>query len=163
MREGFGRSFAPHQFNSLGYQPVARHPWPPKATSSACVSIETVPRQVREIIDRLDEIAFNGSLVKELRALALIRRLLREDGADPEQRRAPLFRQIAALRLHRIEAAEDLARLGATNRHDAGWTQLSRLHRLGREAAQAWIEHCFSHLGRRSTLPLEPFLEGIAP
>ncbi len=124
---------------------------------------EAVPRLVPEIADRLDEITFNGSLVKELRALALIRRLLREDGADPEQRRAPLFRQIAALRLHRIEAAEDLARLGATNRHDAGWTQLSRLHRLGREAAQAWIEHCFSHLGRRSTLPLEPFLEGIAP
>ncbi|MDO9091343.1 MAG: patatin-like phospholipase family protein [Rubrivivax sp.] len=123
---------------------------------------EAVPRLVPEIADRLDEITFNGSLVKELRALALIRRLLREDGADPERRRAPLFRQIAALRLHRIEAGEDLARPGATNRQDAGWRQLSRLHRLGREAASAWIEQSFAHLGRRSTLPLEPYLVGIA-
>lgn len=121
-----------------------------------------VPRLANEIADRLDEITFNGSLVKELRTLALIRRLLREDGADPARHRAPLFEQIAALRLHRIEAGEELARLGAGNRLDAGWTQLSRLHRLGREAAQAWIEQGFAHLGRRSTLPLEPYLEGMS-
>ena len=123
---------------------------------------DAVPRLAHEIADRLDEITFNGSLVKELRTLALIRRLLREDGTDSARRRAPLFAQIAALRLHRIEAGEDLARPGASNRLDAGWAQLSRLHRLGREAAEAWIEHGFAHLGRRSTLPLEPYLDGIA-
>ena len=30
------------------------------------------------------------------------------------------------------------------------------------EAAQAWIEQGFAHLGRRSTLPLEPYLEGMS-
>lgn len=123
---------------------------------------ETVPRQAHEIADRLDEITFNGSLVKELRTLALIRQLLSEDGAIGPGRRAPLFEQIAALRLHRIEAGEALAGLGAGNRLDAGWAQLSRLHRLGRQAAESWIEHCFAHLGRRSTLALGPYLEGLA-
>lgn len=123
---------------------------------------ETVPRQAHEIADRLDEITFNGSLVKELRALALIRQLLREDGKAVPGQRAPLFEQIAALRLHRIEAGEALARLGASDRLDAGWTALSRLHRLGRHAADDWIEQGFTHLGRRSTLPLEPYLEGLA-
>lgn len=122
-----------------------------------------LPRGAREIGDRLDEIIFNASLVKELRTLALIRRLLGSDGSDPSSRRAPLFEQIAALRLHRIEAGEDLARLGANDRLDAGWLRISRLHRLGREAAEAWLERAFNHLGRRSTLPLDPYLEGLAP
>lgn len=122
---------------------------------------ESVPRQAHEIVDRLDEITFNGSLVKELRALALVRRLLREDGRMSPGVRAPLFEQIAALRLHRIEAGETLSRLGGRSRLDAGWALLSRLHRLGRQAADAWLETNFAHLGRRSTLPLAPYLEGI--
>jgi NTE family protein len=123
---------------------------------------EAVPTQPDEIADRIDEIVFNGSLERELRTLALIRQLLAESAPLPAgQSHAPLFERIAALRLHRIESAEPLVQPGSTQRLDAGWVGLSRLHRLGREAAERWLQTCYAHVGRRSTLALADCLQGL--
>lgn len=59
----------------------------------------------QDIVDRLNEITFNSSLIKELRSLVLIKQMLlqKRAGALAEDR-APLFKQIAALRMHRIDS-----------------------------------------------------------
>ena len=120
---------------------------------------EALPTTAADILDRLNEITFNSSLVKELRSVALLQQLLRLEGVPPGAGRASLFTQVAALRMHRIEAEDELAGLGAASKLNAGWTFLTRLHRIGHRAAQAWLETNFTHLGRRSTLALEPFLK----
>ena len=123
---------------------------------------DAVPTQAQPIADRIDEIIFNGSLERELRTLALIRRLLAESPPLPAGlSHTPLFERIAALRLHRIEADEPLAQPGAAQQFDAGWVGLSRLHRLGRQAAEGWLQTCFAHVGRRGTLPLADCLQGL--
>ena len=120
---------------------------------------DALPTTAADILDRLNEITFNSSLVKELRSVALLQQLLRLEGVPPGAGRASLFTQVAALRMHRIEAEDELAGLGAASKLNAGWTFLTRLHRIGHRAAQAWLETNFTHLGRRSTLALEPFLK----
>ena len=120
---------------------------------------ELLPTTAADILDRLNEITFNSSLVKELRSLALLQQLLRLEGGLPGGGCASLFTQVAALRMHRIEAAAELASLGAASKLDTGWSFLTRLHRIGHTAAQAWLDTNFTHLGRRSTLALEPFLK----
>jgi NTE family protein len=123
---------------------------------------EAVPTQAQEIADRIDEIVFNGSLERELRTLALLQQLLAESPPLPAGRaHAPLFEHVAALRLHRIESAEPLARPGTTQHLDASWAGLSRLHHLGRECAQHWLQTCYAHVGRRSTLALADCLAGL--
>lgn len=88
---------------------------------------DALPTTAADNLDRLNEITFNSSLVKELRSLALIQQLMRLEGEPPSAGRAPLFTQIAALRMHRIET----------------------------EAELAGLEASFMHLGRRSTLALD--------
>lgn len=120
---------------------------------------EALPTTAPDILDRLNEITFNSSLVKELRSVALIQQLLRQEGEPPPGRRAPLFAQMAALRMHRIEAHTGLAGLGGGSKFNTGWAFLRRLHGIGYRAAQAWLELNFTHLGRRSTLALDHYLQ----
>lgn len=135
---------------------------------------EKLPTTTREIVDRIDEISFNASLVKELRAIALVRRLLDQGsdrGAPPGARsRAksnaqpetlpmpPLFAKIASLRMHQIEAVAALSALGASSRGNAGWPFLQNLHRIGYETTDRWLEAHFTDLGRKATLSLEPYM-----
>lgn len=120
---------------------------------------EGVPTTAAAILDRLNEITFNSSLVKELRSVALIRKLLRSEGRLDASIRAPLFTQIASLHLHRIAAESALAELGLRSQGRTGWPFLNRLHQIGRNAADTWIDKNFAHLGRRSTLDLDAYLD----
>jgi len=113
-----------------------------------------VPTTSQEILDRLNEITFNSSLVKELRTIALLKQLLKDEGLPPAQGRTSLFAQIDALRLHRIDADAELAEYGAASKLNAAWPFVSRLHRVGREAADRWLDRNFTHIGRRATLTL---------
>ncbi|MCL4746665.1 MAG: patatin-like phospholipase family protein [Burkholderiaceae bacterium] len=119
---------------------------------------ESIPTTPQGILDRLDEITFNSSLVKELRSLALLQQLLRQTGEPTGGGRPDLFSQVAALRMHRIQAEAELAELSAASKLDTGWPFLSRLHRIGYRAAEVWLKTNFTHLGRRFTMPLEPYL-----
>jgi NTE family protein len=119
---------------------------------------EALPTTPQHILDRLDEIIFNSSLLKDLRALALIQQLVRQEGEPRGPGRLPLYAQIAQLRMHRIDAETRLEALGVDSKTNTSWPFLTRLHRIGHQAAQDWLDANFGHLGRRSTLALKPFL-----
>lgn len=116
-----------------------------------------VPTRADGIVDRLNEITFNSSLVKELRSLALLQQLLKSEGEPPAAGRAALFRQVDALLTHRIAAQEALSRLGASTKTNTQWTFLTRLHRIGYRAATDWLDQSFTHVGRRSSFDLRQF------
>jgi NTE family protein len=114
---------------------------------------EGVPATAQAILERINEITFNTSLVKELRSVALAKQALagapRTDAPPPA-----LLAQVGALRLHRIDGGQALQAQGANSKLHAAWPFVSRLHKLGAEAADQWLERHGAHLGRRSTLPL---------
>lgn len=119
---------------------------------------EGLPAGSSEIMDRINEITFNSSLVKELQTFGLLQRLLQLEGTPPDGQRAPLFRQIAALRMHRIGGEAELLRFGAHSKTNTAWPFLIELHAIGYHAAHSWIERQFTHLGRRSTHSLQSYL-----
>jgi NTE family protein len=119
---------------------------------------EGLPTTSGEITDRINEITFNSSLVKELRAIALLKQGLRTEGLPADPPRGSLFAQIDALRLHRIDAGEALPALAQASRTGAAWPFVQRLHRIGRDAANAWLDTHYTHLGRRATLSLAEHL-----
>lgn len=120
-----------------------------------------VPTTARGILDRLNEITFNSSLVKELRSIALLKQLLKAEGLPDAGGRRSVFAQIDALRLHRIDAEGELAKLGAASKLNAAWPFVARLHRIGRDAADAWLARNFAHIGRRSTLDITQTMKGV--
>jgi NTE family protein len=113
-----------------------------------------VPTTARDILDRLNEITFNSSLLKELRSIALLQQLLAAEGLPAGVGPGSLFQQVARLRLHRIDATEDMADLGAASKLNAAWPMIQRLHAIGRDTADAWLQQHGAHIGRKSTLDL---------
>jgi NTE family protein len=115
---------------------------------------KTLPETPAEILDRIHEITFQGTLTKELRSLAILRQLMREEGVIGANSRAPLFRKADALRLHRIEGGERLDELASPRPMESAWHHLLALHRQGHAAADEWLEGHYTHLGRHSTVDL---------
>jgi NTE family protein len=110
------------------------------------------PRSARDIQNRLNEVAFNAVLIKELRGFALVRGVV-----DPGSGEGAL---LAQMRLHRI-ASDLLLDLGYSSKLLAEWDFFCMLRDNGRQTADAFLAAHGKDLGKRSTLDLDPFLEGI--
>jgi NTE family protein len=105
-----------------------------------------VPRTSREILNRLNEISFNATLMREMRAIATVTKMIDEGIVhDPRYRR---------LRVHVIEAEAEMADLGASSKLNPDWDFLRYLHDIGYRAANAWLEKHFDELGVRSTVDI---------
>jgi NTE family protein len=110
------------------------------------------PRSAREIQDRLNEIAFNSVLIKELRAAAMMRRV-----ADPGTGEG---RALAEMRLHRI-ASDVMLSLGYSSKLLAEWGFFTMLRDEGRKAADQFLSDHGQDLGVRQTLDIDTYLDGI--
>ena len=109
-----------------------------------------LPRRARDIINRVNEISFNSSLIKEMRAIAMMQRLADEAGLDLGHRRTFL---------HIIHAEEEVQDLAASSKLNAEWDYLQKLFQHGREWAQDWLDAHFDDIGVRSTLDLDEIWE----
>jgi len=56
--------------------------------------------------------------------------------------------------IHGIEAANVMTELGALNKLNADWDNLTYLMKVGRERADAWLQKNFSRLGEESTVDI---------
>jgi NTE family protein len=114
-----------------------------------------IPRTPQEIQNRINEIAFNSSLLKELRAIDFVDRLIDEGKLDETRYRSE--------RIHIIENQKALIPLGASSKMNAEWAFLTHLRDLGRKTATKWLETHFEDVGERSTVDLRAMFMGIGP
>ena len=114
------------------------------------------PKSAEDIMNRVNEITFNASLLAELRAIAFVKRLIEQDLlADPDK---TALRDIL---VHSIRADDALEAYPASTKYDTRWSFLTDLRDRGREAAQIWLERCAPLVGERSTIDLKAeFLSG---
>jgi NTE family protein len=111
-----------------------------------------VPRAASEILNRLNEVAFNAVLLKELRMIALLRQV-----ADPGDEEGAKW---AKMRVHYV-TNEVMTQLDASSKMIAEWDFLCLLRDEGRRSAQTFLERHTENLGRRSTLDLDVLLETV--
>lgn len=110
------------------------------------------PRSAREILARMNEVSFNAALLKELRMIALLRRV-----ADPGNTEGA---QWAGMRIHRI-ASEKMTSFGQSSKLNAEWDFLCLLRDEGRRAASQFLEEEGDAIGHRSSLDLDELLTEI--
>jgi len=110
------------------------------------ITREEVPKTAREILDRMNEISFNSSLMREMRAVAFVSRLI-DDGLLSDKG----YKRVL---IHMIEAEEEMKELGFSSKLMADWSFLTHLRDLGREAAARWLERNHERLGQNSTLDI---------
>lgn len=114
-----------------------------------------VPRSAHDIQNRLNEITFNASLLKELRSIDFVARLIDEGKLDPTHYRRA--------HIHIVENQKALIPLGASSKMNAEWDFLIHLRDLGRETAAGWLDRHFADVGMRSTVDLRAMFQGIGP
>ena len=105
-----------------------------------------LPRSATEILNRINEISFNSSLMREMRAISFVTKLI-DDGkvADGGLRR---------LLVHSISADDVMAKLGVSSKLNADWDFLLHLRDAGRAYTEAWIAANFDRLGEESTVDI---------
>ncbi|WP_367103908.1 patatin-like phospholipase family protein [uncultured Psychrobacter sp.] len=104
------------------------------------------PRSAQEIQNRINEISFNSSLLRELRAIDFVTRQLQEGKLDRERYTEVL--------VHRIEATEQINPLSASSKINSEWAFLTHLRDIGRASAKAFLDEHYENLGKDSTLDL---------
>lgn len=114
---------------------------------------EETPKSARDILDRVNEITFNASLLREFRAIDFVNRLM-EDG----RLEGTAYRRVL---IHMIEDPDrSLFELGSRLR--AGRKMIEDLHDRGRDAADAWLDQNFRCIGEASTVNLRKLFQGEA-
>jgi NTE family protein len=108
---------------------------------------DELPHGSLEILNRVNEISFNSSLLREMRAIHFVTRLI-DDGTvvDGSLRR---------MRIHAIAADDVIAKLSIASKLDAGWEFLTSLRDTGRDRAKQWLDAHFDRIGVESTVDLQ--------
>ncbi len=118
-----------------------------------------VPKTAREILNRINEISFNSSLKKELRAMAILQRMLSESGVAPEE--IPFAKEWSSIRLHRIVTPPSMMELSASSKMNGEWEFLSMLRQEGQRTAQEFLVNHAEDIGTRASFDIESLLDTV--
>ncbi|MGH1481374.1 MAG: patatin-like phospholipase family protein [Geminicoccales bacterium] len=111
---------------------------------------DSLPITTKDIMDRLNEVTMNATLMRELDSIATITRLVKE-GVIKDERYRPIF-------FHRIADPEMMSELGVSSKNNTAWNFLTYLKDAGRLAADAWLAQNSKKIGKEGTLDLNDFV-----
>jgi NTE family protein len=110
------------------------------------------PRSASDILNRLNEVSFNAVLLKELRMIALLRKVAHPVGEEGGR--------WAAMRIHRV-ASDVMIDLGYSSKLNAEWEFLTMLRDCGRAAGGDFLAAHRDDLGTRSSFDLDALLQDV--
>ncbi len=105
------------------------------------------PDTAAEIMSRMDEITFNAPLLQEFRAIDFVARLIAEGRLKGTHYKT--------IRMHVIEAQDELNKFGAASKMKADYDFFVQLRDIGRKAGKAFLADHFDDLGVKATLDLK--------
>jgi NTE family protein len=106
-----------------------------------------VPNTPADILNRINEVSFNSSLMREMRAIAFVTSLIRQGKLDRDE--------MKEMWIHSIRSDQTMAALGASTKYNADWGFLCSLRDKGRHEAEAWLEQSYQHVGKRSSIDID--------
>lgn len=108
-----------------------------------------VPATAPEIMNRLNEVTFNSSLLKDLRAIAFVKKLIEHDMIKDEFKH--MYKD---MRVHAIHADEMMKDYSMHSKFDTSWDFLTNLRDTGRDGMKKWLKKYFDNIGERSSVDL---------
>lgn len=110
---------------------------------------DAVPRTATDIMNRVNEISFNSSLIRELRAISFVTKLIDEDWIRPEYKD-----RLRRVNIHAVRSDAHMSSYSVTSKFDTDWPFLLKLRDAGRTAASAWLETASDAVGKQSSVDL---------
>lgn len=106
-----------------------------------------VPKTAHEILNRINEISFNSSLMREMRAIRFVTSLIERGKIASSEMKEVL--------IHSIRSDATMAALGVSSKLNADWDFLCFLHKKGREEADRWLAQNYGKLGELSSVDVQ--------
>src|SRR5947209_5784840 len=106
-----------------------------------------VPHTADDILNRINEISFNSSLMREMRAVSFVTRLV-------TQKRI-VEGGLKHILIHGIADDEFMGALSATSKYNADWDFLSFLRDRGRKCADDWLARNLVKVGIESSVDID--------
>ena len=108
-----------------------------------------LPTKPHTIENRLNEITFNASLIKELRSISFAKKLVREGWLKDEFKD-----RLKDMLIHAIRADDIMQDLSAASKFDTDWEFLTNLRDLGRAEAKKWLSANYDAVNHNDTVDL---------
>lgn len=102
------------------------------------------PQAPQDIMDRINELTFNASLLAQMRSIDFINRLLADGRLQGNGYKNVL--------LHRIDGGEALEQYPASSKMSTDGSMIRRLFELGVDSTRRWLGRNFEALGQQSTV-----------
>jgi NTE family protein len=107
---------------------------------------DDIPTTPQEIQNRINEISFNSSLLRELRAIEFVQRLIDEGTVSSER--------MSRVRIHMIADDALMAQLSAVTKTVPNPAIISTLKAAGIAAAEVFMRGDIDNIGKRSSVNL---------
>ncbi|HUN49869.1 MAG TPA: patatin-like phospholipase family protein [Candidatus Sulfotelmatobacter sp.] len=111
------------------------------------INIPKLPNTAQEILDRINTLSFNSSLMREIRVINFVTKLI-DGGFDDGGR-------LKRMLIHTIDAEDVLGRMSVSSKINADWDWLMYLHELGRERGEQFLHQHYDKIGHQSSTDVE--------
>lgn len=107
------------------------------------VNIPEVPTTAAAILDRINTLSWNSSLMREMRAIQFVTNLLDTNELNREK--------YPRVFIHSVDAEETLSKFSVSSKLNPDWDFLCYLRDLGRDKAEMFLASHYDDLGKAST------------
>ena len=112
---------------------------------------EELPRTATEIVNRINEVSFNSTLLRELRAIEFVHRLIVEGKVAPGE--------MVDMRIHAVQDDELMRQLGVATKTTPNRGLLLQLKAAGRAAMDRFLTDHWDDIGKSSTVDLRRVIQ----
>lgn len=107
---------------------------------------EELPKTAPEIYNRINEITFNSSLMREMRAIAFVSKLIEEKRLDDNR--------YNNMRIHAISNDDIMLELSVSSKFNPDIEFLKFLKEEGRKSAKNWLTKHYDDIGKTSSIDI---------
>jgi NTE family protein len=112
------------------------------------IRIAEVPQTARGIVDRMNSISFNATMMREMRTIAFVTQML-------DQHRLTGRSHLRRIFFHMVQAEKEMAMYGASSKFNVHADFIDVLFKLGYRVADTWLEQNYDKLGTESSIDLQ--------
>jgi NTE family protein len=103
-----------------------------------------------EIMNRLNEISFNSSMLNEMRAIAFVQKLVDQDHLKNDS-----AGRLKRMNMHVIADEPEMVKLGSASKANTDQNFLLFLKNMGRRTADIWLQQNWDKIGVESSVDLK--------
>jgi NTE family protein len=114
---------------------------------------DSTPQKPDQILDRVNELTFNASLLTQMRSIDFINTLLAEGALQRERAKQVL--------LHRIDGGEAMKEYPASTKSSTDAALIRNLFEIGQQRTRGWLAQHFEAIGQHGTVDIRrDYLDG---